>query len=119
MVLLLLPVDAGAQMSSDNYHITATVMSGGGGPMQSTNYLMNSTVGQPSPLIDPLLPPQSTNYDLVIGFWYTVGVSSECLYDYLGDGDVDGADLAEFMNAYSSSELETFALAFGRVDCLP
>jgi hypothetical protein len=53
------------------------------------------------------------------GFWYTIGVDSGCLYDYLNDGDVDGADLAEFMNAVSSSELAAFALEFGRVDCLP
>ena len=35
------------------------------------------------------------------------------------DGDVDGADLAEFMNATFSSELEAFAPDFGRVDCRP
>jgi len=35
------------------------------------------------------------------------------------DGDVDGADLAEFMNAFSSIELEAFASDFGRVDCRP
>ena len=80
---------------------------------------MNCTIGQPSPLIDPALPPQSTSYDLLTGFWYTAGAGAGCLYDYLGDGDVDGDDLVEFMNAYSSSELEAFALEFGRVDCLP
>ena len=106
-------------MSSTNYTITTTVTSGGGGPMSSDSVQMNCTIGQPSPLIDPALPPQSTNYDLLTGFWYTTGAGSGCLYDYLGDGDVDGVDLAEFMNAYSSSELETFALEFGRVHCLP
>lgn len=44
---------------------------------------------------------------------------ANCLYDYLDDGDVDGDDLAEFSNAFPSSELEAFALEFGRVDCLP
>jgi len=108
-----------AEMSSTNYTITTTVMSGGGGPMGSANYQMNSTLGQPSPLIDPALPPQSTGYDLLTGFWYTVGADSGCLFDYLNDGDVDGADLAEFMNAFSSSELESFAMEFGRANCLP
>jgi hypothetical protein len=42
-----------------------------------------------------------------------------CPADTEPDGDVDGADLAEFMNAVSSSELEDLAPDFGRVDCLP
>jgi hypothetical protein len=46
-------------------------------------------------------------------------VSFGCPGDFDDDGDVDGADLAEFMNAFSSSELEGFAMEFGRVDCLP
>lgn len=105
-------------MSSTNYTITTTVISGGG-PMASASYQMNGTVGQPSPLIDPVLPPQSTNYDLLTGFWYTIGVGVGCLYDYLSDGDVDGADLEELANAFSKGELTAFALEFGRTDCLP
>jgi hypothetical protein len=42
-----------------------------------------------------------------------------CPADTEPDGDADGADLAEFMNASFSSELEAFAPDFGRVDCLP
>lgn len=121
LVLMLLYVanPAAALMSSTNYTISTIVISGGGGPMTSANYLMNGTIGQPSPLIDPALPPQSTNYDLLTGFWYTIGAGSGCLYDYNDDGDVDGADLEEFLNAYSSSEVAGLALEFGRVDCLP
>ena len=47
------------------------------------------------------------------------GQQTGCPADTEPDGDVDGADLAEFMNAFSSSELEAFAPDFGRVDCLP
>jgi hypothetical protein len=65
------------------------------------------------------MDPYSDNYGLLPGFWYTVGADSGCYYDYLGDGDVDGADLSEFINAVSSSALAAFALEFGRVDCLP
>jgi hypothetical protein len=108
-----------AQMSSTNYRITTTVMSCGGTPMGSFNFQMNSTLGQPSPLMEQGMGPYSDTYGLLPGFWYTIGADSGCLYDYLNDGDVDGADLAEFMNAVSSSELAAFALEFGRVDCLP
>jgi hypothetical protein len=108
-----------AEMSSDNYTITKTVLSGGGSPMGSTNYQMNSTLGQPSPLMEQGMDPYSDNFGLLPGFWYTLDAGSGCIYDYLDDGDVDGADLAEFVNAVSSSELEAFALEFGRVDCLP
>ena len=108
-----------AQMSSTNYRITTTVMSGGGAPIASTNYQMDSPLGQPSPLMEQGMDPYSENYGLLPGFWYTLDAGSWCIYDYLGDGDVDGADLAEFLNAYYSSELAAFALEFGRVDCLP
>jgi hypothetical protein len=118
LLAINLPAPATAQMSSTNYRITTTVMSGGGTPMGSTTYQMNGTIGQPSPLIDPADPPQSTSYDLLTGFWYTTGAGHGCLYDYLGDGDVDGADLTEFLNAYSLIEVEGFAMEFGRVDCL-
>jgi len=112
---------AAAGMSSANYRIPTTVMSGGGGPMQSGSYKMNATLGQPSPLIDPALPPQSLSYDLLTGFWYTLGAGLDgCRWDIeplLGDGDVDGADLAEFINAFDVMHLPAFASEFGRNDC--
>jgi hypothetical protein len=61
---------------------------------------MNSTLGQPSPLMEQGMDPYSENYGLLPGFWYTLDAGSWCIYDYFGDGDVDGADLAEFMNAF-------------------
>lgn len=106
-------------MQSANFIITTTVVSGGGAPMGSANFQMNSTLGQPSPLMEQGMDPFSDNYGLLPGFWHTLGAGSGCMYDYLGDGDVDGADLAEFMNAFSSSELEGFAMELGRVDCQP
>ncbi len=118
-IAMLVMSASAAEMSSNNFRITTTVISGGGRPMSSSNYQMNGTAGQPSPLIDPALPPQSTNYDLLTGFWYTIAAGSGCLYDYFDDGDVDGTDLVEFLNAYSSIEVAAFALEFGRVDCLP
>ena len=111
-----------ADMSSNNYTISTSVMSSGGGPMGSGSYQTNSTLGQSSPLIDPTDPPRSTNYDLYPGFWYTLEVeitgcedlssfasaygsispysnyNSQCDFDV--DGDVDGSDLSEFIAAY-------------------
>jgi hypothetical protein len=119
IIVLCLEVTGHLEMSSTNYRITTTVMSDGGTPMASANYQMNSTLGQPSPLMEQGMDPYSDNFGLLPGFWYTLDAGSGCIYDYLGDGDVDGADLAEFMNAISSIEMESFAMEFGRVDCLP
>ncbi len=112
-------VDAVAEMGSKNYRITTSVMSGGGAPMGSASYETDSTLGQPSPLMDPSDPPWSTSYELFPGFWYTQeagvpectlpyfaatfgSVSGDTNYnsvcDFEPDGDVDGSDLAEFVN---------------------
>jgi hypothetical protein len=47
------------------------------------------------------------------------GQQTGCPADTEPDGDVDGADLAELIKAFSWSELEAFAPDFGRVDCRP
>ncbi len=108
-----------AHMLSENYGITTSVLSSGGASMSSDNYQTYPTLGQPSPLMDPSVPPPySTNYDLYPGFWYTLNaelapcddlssfaaaygsVMGELHYsiscDLDGDGDVDGSDLAGF-----------------------
>ena len=111
-----------AGMSSDNYTITTSVLSGGGAPMGSGSYQTNSTLGQSSPLIDPAEPPGSVNYDLYPGFWYTLeagmtgcenlssfaaaygAVSADLNYnsqcDFDVDGDIDGSDLSDFIAGY-------------------
>ena len=130
------------EMSSDNYAISTSVLSGGGAPMSSDSYQSNSTVGQSSPLMDPANPPWSTNYGLYPGFWYTLETAvpqNDCPGDFDGDGDVDGSDLATFAadfgrtdcntgdpcegdfdgdNDVDGSDLATFATDFGRTDCL-
>jgi hypothetical protein len=110
-----MPIPGDADMSSTNYRITTTVVSGGGGPMASTNYKMNATLGQPSPLIDTTDSPWSTDYEMLTGFWYTLG--GGCAYDYDTDGDVDGADLHQFINAYDVLSVPSFADEFGGVGC--
>lgn len=134
-------VGAVAEMGSENYRIPISVMSGGGAPMESTSYQTDSTVGQPSPLMDPANPPGSTNYDLYPGFWHTVElgvVVDPCEGDFDHDGDVDGSDLAVFAADFGrtdcdtgeecegdfdldddvdGSDLAVFAADFGRTDC--
>ncbi len=134
MAMFVMP--GAAQMSSTNYRITTTVMSGGGSPMTSSNYQMSGTVGQPSPLVDPALPPQSTNYDLLTGFWYTIGSAppfSACPADFEPDGDVDNDDLVVLAAGFGQSGLSVDAdedgdmdgldlwelvVDFGRTDCM-
>ena len=111
--MAVLAIPAAAEITSTNYSIITTVMYAGVGLMSSANFQMNSTLVQSSPLIDPAYTPQSASYKLSTVFWHTVGVGFRCYYDYTGDVDVDGAELAELINGFSLTELETFALAFG------
>jgi len=84
------------EMSSANFSITTSVISGGGAPTASPNYQTESTLGQPSPLMDPSDPPLSSNFNLDPGFWYTVKAEpvDPCEGDITGDGFVNFADLA-------------------------
>lgn len=114
LFILCLAQPALCEMGSANYRITTSVISGGGGTMSSSSYQMVSTLGQPSPLMDPSNPPYSLSYDLYPGFWYTLGAGT-CEYintfaasfgsvvgdanycaacDFDKDGDVDGYDLS-------------------------
>ena len=112
----LLPL--AADMSSTNYTITTTVMSGGGAPMGSANFQMNSTIGQPSPLMEQGMDPYSDNYGLLPGFWYTIGAASgTCPGDFDWDYDVDGADLQEYIFDSVGLGLDAFAANFGKVNC--
>ncbi len=106
--ILVIAGGALCEMSSANFSIPTSVVSGGGSPASSTNFQTDATLGQPSPLVDPADPPYSTNYDLYPGFWYTVAAEpmDACEGDFDNDGDVDGSDLA------------TFAADFGRTDCV-
>ncbi len=121
VVVLGLPCLSSAGMASTNYRITTTVMSGGGGVMASSNYRLTGTLGQPSPLIDPADPPYSASFDLLTGFWYTLGAGVGCLWDIepsgVGDGDVDGADLAAFIDIFDLADVGAFAAEFGRENC--
>ncbi len=85
-----------AVMQSDNYKITASVASGGGEPVSSTNYKTNSTIGQSSPAINTDDPPGSTNYNLYSGFWYVADSIDDCvdveIGDISGDGEITLAD---------------------------
>lgn len=108
---------ASAQMQSESYRLNSSVLSGGGSPPTgSGNFILNGTVGQPSPLMDPDDPPQSPSHALKPGFWHTLdAMPATCddaeafasafgsiagagsynpACDQEGDGDVDGADLA-------------------------
>jgi len=54
------------EMSSSSYRITATILSGGGGEYTGASYKAESTMGQPTSLVDTY----STSYNLYTGFWY-------------------------------------------------
>jgi hypothetical protein len=66
---------------------------------------MQSTLGQPTPLMDPDDPPYSESYFLDPGFWYCVATQSvsECTADFNDDGLVDGLDFIAFRNEWGST----------------
>ncbi len=55
-------------MSSTNYAINWDVTGDGGGPMASTGYTLNSTIGQ-----GIFGSSQSSNYQLAAGYWPGTG----------------------------------------------
>lgn len=71
-----------AQQSSANYFIDTDILSAGGSECGSANYLLISTLGQPT----AIGPASSTNYLNDAGFWYTVPQEEEGCY-WLGDMD--------------------------------
>lgn len=71
---------ANAEMSSTNFRIASSEISGGGNLMSSTNYSLVSTLGQSTSIGNS----SSTNYGLDAGFWYTM------LLDTVGDVNGDG-----------------------------
>ena len=119
VVIFFLCHSSFAQMQSNNYRITTSVMSSGGTPASSANYQTNSTLAQPSPLLDGGLNPFSDNYDNYPGFWYTLmfEVENTCDGDFEPDGDVDGSDLAEYISYSMDIGLGDFAKNFGRDNC--
>ena len=107
-----------AEMTSENYRIPSSVLSGGGTFSDSTNFQINSTVGQPSPLMDSANPPYSDNYDLYPGIWYLFSLVAEtCPGDDDGDRDVDGEDLAAYILDDGGLGLDIFSSNFGKENC--
>lgn len=107
LVLLGMPLAAHAGMSSASYRIDASVLSGGGAPMNSASYRLNSTLGQSTPLMNPddICPPWSISYENYPGFWYTFKVAAACVLngDLDGDKDVDIDDYRILKNNYGST----------------
>ena len=70
--LAILVMPAVAEMTSSSYRIHSSVLSGGGAFADSTNFFINGSLSQPTPLMKPLDSPFSDSYDLYPGFWYTI-----------------------------------------------
>lgn len=80
MPLMCLAQVSYAGMSSASYSIPTGVIAGGGVQTGSANYVANSTLGQPSPLMDSDNNPQSPGYDLYPGFLYSTELAAIVIY---------------------------------------
>lgn len=70
-LIAVLAGTATAKMESGNYCMPESVFSAGGEPVASENYGINSTLGQPSPLMqDYDNVPSSQGYFHAPGFWF-------------------------------------------------
>ena len=72
IIMICFASTAYCNMSSNNYSIPTSVLSGGGISMSSANYIVESTLGQPTPIMELGGFPTSSNYVLYPGFWYTL-----------------------------------------------
>jgi len=108
---------ARAEMSSTNYKIPYSVLSGGGGYKDSTNFQSEDTLGQPAPLMEDEFVPSSTNYKNYPGFWYLMAGIQGCPGDYDSDFDVDGSNLYDFLLDAAGVSLLDFAANFGKINC--
>jgi hypothetical protein len=119
--LLCFASTAICEMTSTSYRVTTSVFGGVGKSMSSANYQSNSTMGQPSPLMDPSFPPYSTNYDNFPGFWNTAADNDgdgllNALEDVIGlnpgdadhdnDGLLDGAEDADHDGIVDATETD-------------
>jgi hypothetical protein len=64
-LILAFPISGMAQMVSDNYRITSSVLSGGGTTIDSASYQMTTTIGQSS----CIGLSSRRNYTNYAGFW--------------------------------------------------
>ena len=103
-----------ATTSSENFTMRSHVSSGGGGHMTSENYSSGHTLGQA--VISG--PVSSSTYDLYAGFWYTLEPGCWYIWDMEPDGDVDGADLYQFIGLHNDTlDIESFVSEFGSSGC--
>jgi hypothetical protein len=73
LVLVLILVGSALAMESTNYQLDwFTLLTGGGGNSNSTNYAVNFTVGQSA-----IGTGSSTNYEGCLGYWCGIGNEHE------------------------------------------
>jgi len=89
---------AATTSTSATYQIDWQSINGGGGDIQSTNYDIQSSIGQSATGY-----ATSTNYEIGAGYWYGVGGGGDCQCDCHGDpancdGVQDITDVVQTIN---------------------
>ena len=104
-----------AGMTSSNFIIASSVISGGAMPMGSSTLLTSTTLGQPSPINDTMA---SAGFRMESGFWHTIYYAAILAGDVNNDGYDDLAAGALLKVAASNHivELIPFCLFLGFTD---
>lgn len=98
----LIPIVCFAAMMMTGTSAWPDVISAGGQVLTSPDgsYTLKFSLGQSTPVSDPLTPPPDDGGKLRPGFWYTT--ADGCEVDTDADGDVDGKDISAFAAAFAA-----------------
>ena len=100
------------------------VISAGGTEVTAADgsYTLKFTLGQSTPVSDPLKAPSPDSQELKPGFWYTTTAKCVDEFDSDTDEDVDGKDVAAFAAALAgdaalAAKLNLLAQSFAGYGC--
>ena len=104
-LILIVSLPASAMNSAptpEAYDLTWHTIDGGGGTSSAGGFEITGTIAQPDAGIQVMT---GGGYEIMGGFWPLIPMaSSDCPWDFDGDGDVDTADLLHLLGAWGTPD---------------